>query len=380
MSFPSRYKPRKLGLKLSAQHKDYNNTLQLFIKWTQKLTPLQKCSYSLRETFHHKHKTFVLQCPSCKCHVEWSSFDPHNYLDSLDTLCKPFCFLRENSSACSLPETVISEFFFTPQIFRKCSNAQFSSKDTRRIACSALTLDLLLSICFVYKICWSLVGILFAVFFFVVLMIFNVWPTQLRDLFNVHLPKHRNLQGSYQCIWFRGVKGTVITGEHPVTRILPFYFYYSLQFSRKINFDTPIKCLFSKAFYESYIVLIRWWPTDEQLGYWQPGGKFVQSEMTSATAVESQYIIWHLIITYSGYSKRIWSNSSYCNNLNDRYAESSKHASSQTYLDGKCMILQGKQIGTRLDKGGEKRLGVISLPQPLCILNFLAVFTEPDTI
>lgn len=98
-------------------------------------------------------------------------------------------------------------------------------------------------------------------------------------------------------------------------------------------------------------------------------------------SVESQYIIWHLISTYSGYSRRIWRSSSYCNNFNDRYAESSKHASSsQTYLDGKCMILQGKQIGMRLDKGGEKRLVVISPPQPFCILNFLAVFIETDAI
>lgn len=128
------------------------------------------------------------------------------------------------------------------------------------------------------------------------------------------------------------------------------------------------------------MVLKRWWPTYEQLGYWQPTGKFVQSEMTSATAVESRYIIWHFIITYSGYSIRIWSSSSYCNNLNDSYAESSKHASSQTYLDGKCMILQGKQIGMRLDKGEENKLAVISLPQPFCILKFLAVFTETDAI
>lgn len=291
---------------------------------------------------------------------------------------KPFCFLRENPSGCSLIETVISEFFFTPQIFRMCSNAQFSSKATR-IACSGLTLDLLLSIYFVYKkllkFGWGFV----CCFFFVVLMIFNVRPTQLGEHFNVHLPRHRNLQSSHQCIWFRGGRGTWITEEHPVTRVLVFY--YSLQSSRKINFDTPIKCLFSKAFYESYMILKRWWPTDEQLGYWQPTGKFVQSEMTSATAVESGSIIWHLIITYSGYSRRIWSSSSYCNNLHDRYAESSKHAaSSQTYLDGKCMILQGEQIGMRLDKGGEKRLAVISPPQPFCTLNFLAVFTETDAI
>lgn len=44
------------------------------------------------------------------------------------------------------------------------------------------------------------------------------------------------------------------------------------------------------------------------------------------------------------------------------------------------MILQGKQIGMRLDKGGKKRLAVISPPQPFCILNFLAVFTETDAI
>lgn len=256
-----------------------------------------------------------------------------------------------------------------------CSNAQFSSKATRRTACSALTLDFLLSIYFAYKkllkFGWGFVCLLF--FFFVVLMILNVWLRQGSSLMSIYL--NTEICSSHQCIWFRGGKGTVKTEEHPVTRVLLFYFYYSLQHSRKINFDTPIKCLFSKAFNESYIVLKRWWPTDEQLGYWQPTGKFVQSEMTSATAVESGYIIWHLIIIYSGYSRRLWSSSSYCNNLNDRYAESSKHAaSSQTYLDGKCMILQGKQRGMRLDKGVEKRLAVISPSQPFRVLNFL-VFT-----
>lgn len=44
------------------------------------------------------------------------------------------------------------------------------------------------------------------------------------------------------------------------------------------------------------------------------------------------------------------------------------------------MILQEKQIRMRLDKGGEKRLAVISPPQPFCILNFLAVCTETDAI
>jgi len=44
------------------------------------------------------------------------------------------------------------------------------------------------------------------------------------------------------------------------------------------------------------------------------------------------------------------------------------------------MILQEKQTGMRLDKGGEKRSAVISSPRPFCILNFLAVFTETDAI
>lgn len=44
------------------------------------------------------------------------------------------------------------------------------------------------------------------------------------------------------------------------------------------------------------------------------------------------------------------------------------------------MILQEKQIGMSLDKGGEKRLAVVSPPQPFCILNFLAVVTETDAI
>lgn len=44
------------------------------------------------------------------------------------------------------------------------------------------------------------------------------------------------------------------------------------------------------------------------------------------------------------------------------------------------MILQEKQKGMRLDKGGEKRLAVISPFSPFHILNFLAVFTVTDAI
>lgn len=191
-----------------------------------------------------------------------------------------------------------------------CSKAELSPKAIERIIYSVFTLDFLLSIHFFVfkKICWRLL-FFFCLFFWNTDDIWCIAQTAMGALKYLNIYLNIGVVCNVHAHMFDSEMGgkTLITVKYHIISCVSCFTLFFIKVCSPVERWTVIhKCLFLEnileAFYELHILLKRWWPTDEQPGYWQPKEKFAQSEMTSAISFGCRYIIClHILVTQEGF-------------------------------------------------------------------------------